>query len=86
MVREIAKISPKFRFRVLRNFAKFKENFTKHEINNFMKISRNYENENFRSHPTPGIYVRREMNRKRCREKETEKLVKEGFGLVEFLL
>ena len=86
MVREIAKISPKFRFRVLRNFAKFKENFTKHEINNFMKISRNYENENFRSHPTPGIYVRREMKRKRCREKETEKLVKEGFGLVEFLL
>ena len=36
--REIAKISPKFRFRVSRNFAKFEENFAKHEIKNFGKL------------------------------------------------
>ena len=30
--REIAKMSPKFRFRVSRNFAKCKEIFAKHEI------------------------------------------------------
>ena len=32
---------------------KFGKNFEKHEINYFAKLSRNYENENFRSNPTP---------------------------------
>ena len=50
--REIAKMSPKFRFRVSRNFAKCKEIFAKHEIRIITKDSRNYENENFRSHPS----------------------------------
>ena len=42
--REIANISPKFWFRVSRNFAKFEENIAKHEIKKFAKITRNYEN------------------------------------------
>ena len=45
--REIAKILPKFRFSVSRNFAKFEQNFAKHEIEYFAKCSRNYENEIF---------------------------------------
>ena len=39
--------------KIILNFTKFEETFAKLEIKNVAKISRNYENEKFRSHPTP---------------------------------
>ena len=48
---EIAKFSPKFRFRLLQNFAEFEVNFAKHEIENSRKFLQITEHKNVRSHP-----------------------------------